>query len=186
MFSQPLSAGQPTPQTTSNNVKKAVRTILILVFVVIIVIVLSLSVILSGHIGITPSPTPTAIGGNSDLQLTLSLEKTTYILGEPVNLTVTITNISNQTVNFTHTGLDFDFQVYNDTNNLIYEWSNFRGIAQFITIEPFTAGESMSQNFIWLQTCNFNASVQEDQVSTGTYFIGRSNWPNIRNTDHTN
>lgn len=114
---------------------------------------------------------PVASGGNGDLQLTMILGKTVYSLGEPVNLTLTITNISNQTINFMHSGLDFDFRVYNDTNKVVYQWSNFRGIAQFIAIVPLHAGESRSANFTWLQTCNFNASVEGDPVSPGTYNI---------------
>ena len=114
---------------------------------------------------------PLASGENGNLELTLALDKTAYNLGEPVNLTLTITNISDQTINFEHTGLDFDFQVYNDTNNIVYQWSNFQAIAQFVTIVPLPPGESMSANFTWLQTCNFNASVQGDPVSPGTYNI---------------
>jgi len=114
---------------------------------------------------------PVASGEKSNLELTMTLEKTRYSLGEPVNLTLTITNISNQTINFEHTGLDFDFQVYNDTNNVVYQWSNFQAIPQFIAIVPLPAGESRSANFTWLQTCNFNASVEGDPVSTGTYNI---------------
>ncbi len=114
---------------------------------------------------------PVASGGNGNLELTMTLDKTTYSLGEPVNLTLTITNISNQTINYEHTGLDFDFQVYNDTNSVVYQWSNFQGIAQFIAIVPLPAGESRSANFTWLQTCNFNASVNGDPVSPGTYNI---------------
>ena len=81
---------------------------------------------------------PVASGGNGNLELTMTLDKTSYSLGEPVNLTLTITNISNQTINFEHTGLDFDFQVYNGTNNVVYQWSNFIAIAQFITIVPLS------------------------------------------------
>jgi hypothetical protein len=179
MSNQPSMAGQPKPHTSRNVVKKDVRTVLILIFVVVIAILLSLAVILSGRTAVTPvqtpSPTPTtgvtATGGNGELQLTLVLEKTVYSLGEPVNLTVTITNISKQTLNFTHTGLDFNFKVYNDSNSLVYQWSNFRVIPLFVTIEPFPAGESMSQSFTWLQTCNFNTSVVGDQVEAGTYYI---------------
>jgi hypothetical protein len=112
-----------------------------------------------------------ASGGKGNLELTMTLDKTSYSLGEPVNLTLTITNISNQTINFEHTGLDFDFQVYNGTNNVVYQWSNFRAIAQFIAIVPLSAGESFSANFTWLQTCNFNAQVEGDPVSPGTYYI---------------
>jgi hypothetical protein len=117
------------------------------------------------------SNVPVASGEKGSLELTMTLDKTTYNLGEPVNLTLTITNITNQTINFTHTGLDFDFQVYNDTNNLVYQWSNFQGIAQFIVIEPLASGQSVSVNFTWTQTCNFNLQVEGDPVSQGTYNI---------------
>ena len=178
MFNQPSTADQPKSHTKRNIVKKSVRTILILVFAILIVVLLSLAALLSERTAVpptqTPTPTPTtptATGGNGKLQVTLALEKTVYSLGEPVNLTVTITNVSKQTLNFTHTGLDFNFQVYNDTNNLVYQWSNFMAIPQFVAIESFPAGESMSQSFTWLQTCNFNMSVNGDPVSAGTYSI---------------
>ena len=112
-----------------------------------------------------------ASGGNGVLELTMTLEKTTYSLGEPVNLTLTITNITNQTVNYEHTGLDFDFQVYNGTSNEVYQWSNFIAIPQFIAIVPLPAGASRSDNFTWSQTCNFNTQVEGDPVSSGTYSI---------------
>lgn len=120
---------------------------------------------------ITQSSQPVAYGGNGTLELTMTLEKTSFILGEPVNLTLTVTNISDQTISYVHTGLDFDFQVYNDTNNLVYQWSNFMGIAQFVTLEPLQAGASMSENFTWQQTCNFNLQVNGDPISPGTYNI---------------
>jgi hypothetical protein len=126
------------------------------------------------HFCIAQSDIPATIlasGGNGILELTVSIDKNSYSLGQPVNLTLTITNISNQTINYEHTGLDFDFQVYNGTHNLVYQWSNFKAIAQFIEIVPLPAGESESTNFTWLQTCNFNLSVQGELVSPGTYNI---------------
>ena len=113
----------------------------------------------------------TVSGTKGNLELTMTLDKTAYNICEPVNLTLTITNISKQTINFTHTGLDFDFQVTNDTNNLVYQWSNFKAIPQFITIESLPAGDSISANFTWLQICNFNSQVQGDAASPGTYNI---------------
>lgn len=71
---------------------------------------------------LTPNPTIFATGGNGNLELTMTIDKFSYSLGEPVNLTLTLTNVSNQTINFEHTGLDFDFQVTNGTNNLVYQW----------------------------------------------------------------
>jgi hypothetical protein len=124
------------------------------------------------HVTITQNSShPVASGGNGVLELTVTLEKTTYSLGEPVNLTLTITDISNQTINYEHTGLDFDFQVYNGTNNVVYQYSNFIAIPQFIAIVPLQPGASRSENFTWSQTCNFNAQVQGDSVSPGTYYM---------------
>ncbi len=118
---------------------------------------------------------PIGIGSSGNLELTMTVEKTEYSLGEPVTLNLTITNISDQTIDFTHTGLDFDFQVYNGTNNVVYQYSNFLAIAQFIAIEPLQAGGSISANLTWPQTCNFNVSVEGTQVSPGTYnIIGQS------------
>ena len=176
MFSQPSSEGQHEPSSNRHSARKSVRTVLIVLLLVVIVVLLTFAVVLSGRsitktLPSSPSPTVAATGSAGSLKITLTLLKTVYNLGEPVNLTVTISNISGQTVNFTHTGLDFNFQVYNDTNSLVFQWSNFRAIPQFVAIEPFPAGTSMSQNFTWLQTCNFNASVIGDQISAGTYFI---------------
>ncbi|HYA77809.1 MAG TPA: BsuPI-related putative proteinase inhibitor [Verrucomicrobiae bacterium] len=114
---------------------------------------------------------PEASGAKGNLELTMTLDKTTYSLGEPVNLTLAITNISDQTINFTDTGLNFDFQVYNDTNNVVYQYSNFIAIPQFIAILPLPAGQSISANFTWLQTCNFSLQVNGDPVAPGTYNI---------------
>jgi len=120
----------------------------------------------------TSAPVVTvASGDNGNLTLTLNVDRMVLSLGEPVNLTLTITNVTNQTVNFTHTGLDFDFKVINDTNNLVYQWSNFEAIPQFVGVVPLDAGESFSANFTWLQTCNFNYQVQGDPVSPGIYNI---------------
>jgi hypothetical protein len=123
----------------------------------------------------TPSALPTATsspyGEDEALVLTLTLQKTTFALGEPVNLTVIVTNISDQTIDFTHTGLDFDFKITNGTSSLVYQWSNFKAFAQFITIEPLPAGRAFSQNFTWQQTCNFNLQVDGTAVSPGTYWV---------------
>jgi hypothetical protein len=53
------------------------------------------------------------------LNLTITPEKTVYGLGEPINVTLTVTNISNQTINFAYAAWTFDFLVYNDTASYI-------------------------------------------------------------------
>jgi hypothetical protein len=122
---------------------------------------------------------PTLAPGNpvgDGLELTESLAKPVYSLGDPVNVTLKITNITNQTINFTHTGMDFDFIVYNGTGNILYQWSLGRVFPMFITIEPLLPGENVSETMVWPQTCNTSSSTNGVLVSPGTYFIvGESN-----------
>lgn len=109
------------------------------------------------------------------LNLTMTLEKTAYTLGEPINITLTLTNISNQTTTIELSAYNnFDFRVYNDTNSTLYQWSNrWIGVAvpQVIWLETHNAGESLSQNLAWDQTC-YNTGLSEGvPVSPGAYYI---------------
>jgi len=121
---------------------------------------------------------PTAIGVDEQdgLELTMKLEKTEYGLGESINITLSITNISNQTINFTLTGMIFDFHVYNDTNNIIYKWSvgpPVRAFPAFVAIIPLNARESLTDVLVWPETI----SSEGVPVSPGTYYIVGQNGP---------
>jgi len=109
----------------------------------------------------------TVIGADGKFQLALTLEKTVFTLGEQVNITVKMTNISGQTVDYTQTIEDFDFQVYDDSNNPVYKSAG--QVAMAIVILHLSPGESRSQNFAWLQTCNNTAT--ECNVPAGTYYV---------------
>lgn len=119
---------------------------------------------------------PTTQGVYDGFQLTMTLQKTNYTLGEPTNITLTITNISNQTNTiYVSAYNDFDFQVYNGTNSIIYQYSDF-WIGQVhpdvIYNETLRAGESLSQNFVWTQTYPVPIGGSEGvPVSSGTYYI---------------
>jgi len=116
----------------------------------------------------TPSQATTA---NGTFELTVSVDKTVYSLGEQVNVTLTIANISNQTVAFTRTGLDFDFTVTDSAGNLVYQYSIGRAVPQFIAIEQFTPGENETATYVWPQTQNSTPATSGIQVPAGTYFI---------------
>ena len=123
-------------------------------------------------------------GENGSLELTMTIDKTSHSIGEPVNLTLTITNIGNQTINYDHTGLDFDFQVYNDTSNLVYQWSNFKAIAQFIIIEPMSPGESqLSQLHLGTNMEFQRTSWRRPRLNRNIQYCWR-NWSDIQNTDN--
>ena len=102
------------------------------------------------------------------LQLTMALQKTNYGLVEPINITLTLTNISNQTISF---WLDFsfscfEFKVYNGTNSILYSSLNNGGIQlPLAVVYTLNAEESLSANLVWNQTYNNIA------VLPGTYYI---------------
>jgi hypothetical protein len=118
----------------------------------------------------------TARGDADGLQLTMTLEKTEYSLGEPIKIILKITNISNQTKNF---GIgpdvnDFDFHVYNDTDSNIY-WYSSRwvgsAIPQYIVFETLNAEESLNCTLIWQQVFSYRLDSEVFPVSPGTYYI---------------
>jgi hypothetical protein len=115
------------------------------------------------------------------LELTLTLEKTEYDLGEPINVTLTITNISNHTVDFSLAPSWWDFLVYNDTSNGLYKWHTGRIFPMWIRDVPLDPGIGLiNEDMVWPQTCNKTLSsdgVPNWPVSPGTYYIvGRYNY----------
>ncbi len=125
----------------------------------------------------TQTPTPTLMPPSASasfygiFELTISVEKDSYEVGEPINITLAITNISNKTVNFTHTGMDFDFIVTDDNNNLVYQWSTGKAFPMFVMLEPLGPDENVTATYVWAQTCNSNPSSVSTQVAPGTYYI---------------
>jgi hypothetical protein len=110
------------------------------------------------------------------LQLTMTLETTSYSLFDPMTIYFTITNISNQTVYLDSYGDAFDmyeFQVYNDTNNIV--WSQiypvYNGInpgGPMITNTTLSPKESLIGSLEWEEMSNDTVPVP---VSPGTYYI---------------
>ena len=119
-----------------------------------------------------------AVNQTVGLQLTITLQKNNYRLGEPVNMTFTITNISNQTILLSqYAAYRFGVIVYNGTNNNLYQTSlNFPLYPNNpggLDIIPFSlnAEESFTETLVWGQTCNNAAASEGVLVSPGTYYI---------------
>jgi hypothetical protein len=121
----------------------------------------------------SPSQTlPTAQVADDRLQLTMTLEKTTYTLGKPINITLTITNISNHTIDYQYSRGCYDFWVYNDTDNYLYKWSDFRAFPDTLIMWHLNPKEGFTTVLVWRQTCNETWFSQEGTpVSPGTYYI---------------
>jgi hypothetical protein len=109
-------------------------------------------------------------------KLVLSLEKTEYSPGEPVNVTLTIININNETSQLEDAYGWWDFLIYNDTNNGLYQWSHSTGGAyphhvDYVSLYP---GMGLTNALVWPQMCNETLSpsgVPNTPVSSGKYYI---------------
>jgi DNA-binding transcriptional ArsR family regulator/cell division protein FtsB len=140
----------------------------------------------------------TAHGVYDGLELTMTLNKINYSLREPVNVTLTLTNISNQTIEI---GLGdgkinaygFDFKVYNGTNNTIYSSSwpplSMRSNQTYLRVTlPFEwtvtidSGQSESWTFAWQQD-SWSAYVLSGQYNIIGQFAGLIN--NVNTTIET-
>lgn len=112
------------------------------------------------------------IGRNGDLELTIRLERNVFSLGEPVNMTYTIANVGNKVVGFSWAPSWEDYLVYNDTDNVVFEWQNsgnvFPMFVQYVQLEPQT---NLTHPLIWSQTYFNTTTYQGSPVSAGTYYI---------------
>ena len=96
---------------------------------------------------------------NNGFQLTIALKTMSYTKGENIPIAFGITNVSNQTLNFTNTNgnADFNFQIYDRSNKEVYSW--IRGAY------PLTNGTvTIAPNGTYSQTLNW---AQDEDVSSG-------------------
>ena len=129
---------------------------------------------------------PIAYGVSGGFKVTLMLQKTEFSLGEPVNITLTVTNISNQTVQFYEFSSYWDFLVYNGTDSMLYDWLGFSGQAIEFSGTTYSLDPGMgitNEVLVWPQTCNSTAIENGwngvlSPVSPGTYYIIGEYGPN--------
>jgi hypothetical protein len=150
-----------------------------------VIVLLSVGLVYGIRVEFTPknnpqtSSTPIAYGVYGGFQLTLTLQKTEFSLGEPVNITLTVTNISNQTVQFYDFSSWWDFLVYNDTDNALYEWLLDSGHALLFSGTTYSLDPNMGVTYeamVWPQTCNSTETETGwngvlTPVLPGTYYI---------------
>jgi len=104
-------------------------------------------------------------------ELVLTLDKTTYRLGEPVNITLSLTNISDENVKI---GLaaggdpksQFDFLIYDGSNDLIYRYSAHRGYYAGGPLVSLAPSQSFTASHLWEQNDDDGGAVAE-----GKYFV---------------
>jgi Intracellular proteinase inhibitor/Dockerin type I domain len=109
------------------------------------------------------------------LDLSLGFNRTEFDLGEPVNITLTVTNVTNETATFLLAPSWWDLFVYNDTNNCLYRWSSGKIFPFWVVNIPLEPGMNVtSEVMTWPQTCNATVGQMGTPiapVSPGTYYI---------------
>jgi hypothetical protein len=106
------------------------------------------------------------------LEFTMALQKTIFKIGEPVNITFTITNIGSVTYNFLHSFPEFDFIVYDSLNRQLYRDTAFKGFPTIAWTTPLYTGENYTTVLVWHQTSNQSIDNNEGTpVSPGQYSI---------------
>ena len=130
------------------------------------------------------SPLPTETPSNDEIisekvfnetfKLSMLLNKTTYALGEPVKMTLTLTNVGDKSVTIHHGwGVPLNYLVLNLTCSQIYN-------PQWVTLVPMVRVEttlepnmSIEKSFTWKQvSVDYPLTdFQEHPVGTGTYYI---------------
>lgn len=95
----------------------------------VLILQLGVSAVNGMDYGAKPKPvmpsflTATAVNKAVGLELTVQLEKVGYNLGEPVNITFTLANISNKTINlWLESDSSWDYQVFNSTNYCVFDY----------------------------------------------------------------
>jgi hypothetical protein len=125
----------------------------------------------------TLSQTVEGVNTQLGLKLSLTLEKTEYTLGEPINMTLTIANIRNQSVTFAYFYNWWDFLVYNVTSygqNVLYIGDGGHMMLPHggdVSLDP---GMNVTEVFAWQQNCNATLSRYGQPiapVSSGTYYM---------------
>jgi hypothetical protein len=125
------------------------------------------------HPASAPSPISAVMVDRQDgLELSMSLQKNVFQIGEPVNITFKITNIGNQTINMVHVLPEFDFTIYNSSNDDLYTWTKFKLFPMIVWETSLDPGKGYASSLVWLQTCNQTIQNSEGiPVSPGDYYI---------------
>lgn len=106
------------------------------------------------------------------IKLTVRLDKNTFRLGEMVNVTITITNISNETILLVYDQIPTtDFAVYNSSSDIICLYSTTRvwgAVGENLALEP---SASYGKTWKWDQQRFVGEHYDLQPVVLGTYYI---------------
>lgn len=123
----------------------------------------------------TGSLNETAEAIQHPFKLVLKLNKATYSLSENVNITISLTNISNENVKISllaggDAKSQFDFLIYDQSDDLIYRYSAHRGYYAGGPSVFLAPNQNITASYLWEQNDDDGGVVTE-----GKYFaVGRT------------
>ncbi len=107
---------------------------------------------------------PAADRAVGDLKLQLTVGKAAYHPGEPVTVSLRVTNGATVPVALTtYSGKQYDL-IVQQRGAVIWQWSHDKGFAQVVRESTMAPGESLAFNWTWDQR-----DLQGRQVESGVY-----------------
>ncbi len=113
-------------------------------------------------------------------EFTITLEKTSYKLGAPVEVKWTLINVGDENVTLYHSADLFDFVVYNESLCHVFNYKNVSGIYPvYYPLPPIYPGGNITKTGMWDQIYDSAKFVSPDmshgiyyeKVSPGIYYI---------------
>ncbi len=109
---------------------------------------------------------PSVERAQGDLRLRIAIMKSTYLVGEPIEIRLAVTNAASAAVPLTwYTGQHSDAFV-RQRGALIWQWSHDKAFTQAVRESTMAAGERVFYGWMWDQT-----DLQGRQVEPGAYEI---------------
>ncbi len=111
-----------------------------------------------------------------NIKVKVTTDKDYYLVGEPVKITYTVTNVSDTPVRFTfNTAQIYDFSIVNvGLNKLVYKWSLHKKFAQVITHLEIPAHSSKSFTVEWDQKSNTGNSVTVGEYRVSFWLVPKT------------
>lgn len=107
---------------------------------------------------------PSASGMVGTVRVELSIDKAIYTVGEPIAVTLTLTNVGNEPATFQfNTGQIYDFVVAR-SGVIVWRWSQGKAFTQALTVLTLRPGEARRFQEQWNQR-----DAQGRQVQSGSY-----------------
>ena len=121
-------------------------------------------------VSFTPSPCPVVraeMVGDLVVELVLNGGELVFTPGEPISMTLAITNCEDETVRRVYaSGQQYDFVVSDDQQREVWRWSHGKVFTQAIQETTFEPGETVTYTEVWDQSSN-----DAEQVAPGHYDV---------------